>query len=359
MGLLDFLKRDERPEGLSAERATDYEAAERLLREYLKHSPMNAFYQQTKPESVKGGRAILESASGVQAAVVHQTLATARRGDWTMAYRLRPLFTALLRRHLPFEQAELCDMLRLLSDAGLNFTVLPTYAILKQAERFVEAHGLSLDLNANLVRLRESLMENNAESFKISTAINKMLGAAISFQIADSDEPWASIALADLAGMDAAERAKWEALLAHVVASEAARPSSKWLAEAKRLVESIGRDAFRERVLAWFGRFNLVLPAAMTLRQQSYEDYEESQRVGRLVTHNSGVLKGLVWCVRLFEDDEAFVRALGTLGETAFKKIPGYGARSAKAADQLTKDGFVKISNLLGGVLDWPETLVH
>lgn len=333
MGLLDFLKRDERPSGLSAERAADYEAAERLLREYLKHSPMNAFYQQTKPESVKAGRDILGSAPGVHAAVVHQTLATARRGDWTMAYRLRPLFTALLRRHLPFEEAELRDMLCLLSDAGLNFTVLPTYAILKQVERFVEAQGLSLALNANLVRLRESLVGTDAESFKICTAINKMLGAAASFQLADSGEPWASVALADLAGMTQDERAKWEALLAHALASEAAKPSSKWLAEAKRLTEAIEHETFRDRALAWLGRVNLVLPVTMTMHQQSYKDYEESQRVGRLVSHNSGVLKGLVWCARLFEDDETFVRALGTLGETAFKKSPGYGARSAKVGN--------------------------
>jgi phage shock protein E len=33
------------------------------------------------------------------------------------------------------------------------------------------------------------------------------------------------------------------------------------------------------------------------------------------------------------------------------------GARSASAAGQLTKAGFAHVSNLLGGVLDWPETL--
>ena len=33
------------------------------------------------------------------------------------------------------------------------------------------------------------------------------------------------------------------------------------------------------------------------------------------------------------------------------------GARSAKAADQLTTAGFAQVSNLLGGVLDWPDAL--
>ncbi len=33
------------------------------------------------------------------------------------------------------------------------------------------------------------------------------------------------------------------------------------------------------------------------------------------------------------------------------------GARSAKAADQLTTAGFVKVANMLGGVLDWTEPL--
>ena len=33
------------------------------------------------------------------------------------------------------------------------------------------------------------------------------------------------------------------------------------------------------------------------------------------------------------------------------------GARSVKAAAQLTTAGFAQVSNLLGGVLDWPDTL--
>ena len=35
------------------------------------------------------------------------------------------------------------------------------------------------------------------------------------------------------------------------------------------------------------------------------------------------------------------------------------GARSAKAAEQLTKAGFGQVHNMLGGVLDWPEQLVR
>jgi len=35
------------------------------------------------------------------------------------------------------------------------------------------------------------------------------------------------------------------------------------------------------------------------------------------------------------------------------------GARSTRAANQLTQAGFVHISNLIGGVLEWPEKLVR
>ncbi|MCC3151574.1 rhodanese-like domain-containing protein [Hymenobacter sp. BT770] len=35
------------------------------------------------------------------------------------------------------------------------------------------------------------------------------------------------------------------------------------------------------------------------------------------------------------------------------------GARSANAAGQLSAAGFAQVSNLLGGVLDWPEQLVR
>lgn len=35
------------------------------------------------------------------------------------------------------------------------------------------------------------------------------------------------------------------------------------------------------------------------------------------------------------------------------------GARSAKAAEQLAQAGFTHVTNMLGGVLDWPAPLVH
>lgn len=35
------------------------------------------------------------------------------------------------------------------------------------------------------------------------------------------------------------------------------------------------------------------------------------------------------------------------------------GARSAKAAEQLTKNGFAQVSNLLGGVIDCPNPLTR
>ena len=55
-----------------------------------------------------------------------------------------------------------------------------------------------------------------------------------------------------------------------------------------------------------------------------------------------------------------FARRVATLD----KAKPTYvycrsGARSAKAAEQLSKAGFGQVHNLLGGVLDWPEKLVR
>lgn len=55
-----------------------------------------------------------------------------------------------------------------------------------------------------------------------------------------------------------------------------------------------------------------------------------------------------------------FAQRVATLDKTQ----PTYvycrsGARSATAAGQLTTAGFAQVSNLLGGVLDWPEPLVR
>ena len=53
-----------------------------------------------------------------------------------------------------------------------------------------------------------------------------------------------------------------------------------------------------------------------------------------------------------------FAQRVAALDKTA----PTYvycrsGARSAKAAEQLAQAGFAHVTNMLGGVLDWPEPL--
>jgi len=53
-----------------------------------------------------------------------------------------------------------------------------------------------------------------------------------------------------------------------------------------------------------------------------------------------------------------FAHQIAALDKTALIHVYcRSGARSANAAEQLTRAGFAHVTNLLGGVLDWPEPL--
>ncbi|UYZ61256.1 rhodanese-like domain-containing protein [Hymenobacter latericus] len=120
--------------------------------------------------------------------------------------------------------------------------------------------------------------------------------------------------------------------------------------------------AFLLSFFAMFGLFQGAAPAyknlapaqfAAALRQPSAVLLD----VRRPDEFAAGHLPG---AVNLDVTGPDFARRVAVLDKTK----PTYvycrsGARSATAASQLTQAGFGQVSNLLGGVLGWPEKLVR
>ena len=118
-------------------------------------------------------------------------------------------------------------------------------------------------------------------------------------------------------------------------------------------------------LLSLFAMFNLFQGTAPAYKNLTPAQFSEALRqpgavlldVRRPDEFAAGHLPG---AVNIDVTSPDFARRVAALEKTQ----PTYvycrsGARSAKAAEQLTKAGFGQVHNMLGGVLDWPEQLVR
>ena len=115
-------------------------------------------------------------------------------------------------------------------------------------------------------------------------------------------------------------------------------------------------------LFAMFGLFQSTPPAHHDLTAAQFA--EGMRSVGTVLVdvrrpgeYAAGYIPGAVNIEVTAAD---FAQRLATLDKTK----PTYvycrsGARSAKAAAQLTAAGFTDVHNLLGGVLDWPQPLTR
>jgi hypothetical protein len=135
-------------------------------------------------------------------------------------------------------------------------------------------------------------------------------------------EEWADQAL-----KDAGDDTDWQALLAHVATATSARPTAKWDAPARALVETLGADRVRETALSWL---------ALVGRPRTFPltgwDYGPDVN-GAYDPYNADALRGLAWLLSLLPPHPDTARALGALVETSLKKVAGLGPRNPKVAN--------------------------
>ncbi|MCW3062033.1 MAG: hypothetical protein JWQ02_3854 [Capsulimonas sp.] len=287
-------------------------------------------YWNLKAQELEAGRTILSADPSFQIAVLLTALtvttALLSPEDRPLVYRLRPLVSALTRRALPYTDS---DLLRL-AQAAPNADCRAQPAIVRiLMERLGDDGELSAPMRDALETWSENMDEATADAAKLHMQLHDLLAGTKRAPVL-SGEPWGDSVLDNLAGMTAAERAQWNALLTHAMAADAAKPSAKWLNQARPLVEAIGQDAFLERLKAWTALFTAHHLPPNHEPEGAYERYLEWTRLSTLLNHNYSALKGLAWGCRLIENDARIPALLGDLADHALRKIPGHGPKSAK-----------------------------
>ncbi|OXS30800.1 DUF4132 domain-containing protein [Streptomyces sp. XY006] len=134
-------------------------------------------------------------------------------------------------------------------------------------------------------------------------------------------EAWADQALSE------ATTADWQALLRHALTATASKPTAKWDKGARALLDTLGTEAVRERVLPWLALVGR--PRTLPLERREWEPDVNSA----YDPYNATALRGLAWLLSLLPPDPGTARALGALVETSLKKVAGLGPRNPKVAN--------------------------
>lgn len=233
------------------------------------------------------------------------------------------LSAALLNSQPELSDAQLEELVQFCAaEGGTPGATLPVSEVLAARE---ERGSLPAPLVAAVEALHRGWSEAQASlGRKQLPLLERVLGRRSKATL-QPDDPWAAAAAGELATLSRDAQARWELLLAHTLEGEGARPTGKWLKAAAPLIETVGRDDFRSRVLRWFGRAGPRDPATVAAAPGLLPDT-------RISEHNATVLRGLVWAASTLDDTE-LCRAIGELGVSCFRKIPGVGAVSTRVGN--------------------------
>ena len=307
----------------------------RLLTDYLKEvGPCTGEWRKRQAKDYASGRAILAADEADQVGVLLATcrpLSSMRQLSLKILV-IQPLIQELFRRGITFSEPDFllfCQGVVEHSVSDFDFTAKRW--IVRSLEKAASEQPLSQMLRDSAALIEASLRDGSQTvgALKLIAAIQALLNGRAESPLHE-EEAWGAAVAADWRAMPGSpQKAAWLTLLTHALASDAARPSAKWLKEAKTNVDALGAQTARAQIAVWLEKYQATPLPRSEAPHGSYEEYEEEQRLMTHANHNYQAVKGLVWLCRLF-DDVPTARLVGDVALHSLKKIPGHGPKSAK-----------------------------
>jgi hypothetical protein len=326
--------------------------ARNLLVRYLDEA--TAWQQETgdRLNQSELGRALLDADPNLKVALILDAFDLALhhcRSSWAhhldpgyQEYkRIRRLWTVLqelLHPPLPFTNTDIVLTLHRIADIVRSGGYFRTYVgFLRYFEKHLADRAPDPDIRTALLRLQEAFGQKTgwhgagylyAEDRK-ALALVARLGAGIPEDVVELDrrDDWGALAGAALDELSGPDRERWLDLLRHAKSPIGTRPSKVWLSSARRRIDPCDESRFVELAVQWLGFLNV--PSRAT----TYSNGTPWPVPSAVICEgNADVLKGLIWCCTLV-DDEQIAHALVDAAEACFKKIPNVGARSVKVAN--------------------------
>lgn len=124
------------------------------------------------------------------------------------------------------------------------------------------------------------------------------------------------------------DQVNWFTLMQLAQKATGAKPTQKFLNEAKIIMDAIGSDKFKKVTQEWFLEI-INLKETITTHTQIYNKQEyHYNSIEFLSSPNVEILKGFVWMSSWYYDSNTII-TIGKLSERCFKKIPEKGPASA------------------------------
>jgi len=224
--------------------------------------------------------------------------------QWTTSYRFTcdhivPMLTvvnwAVARQHLPLPEA------------------------LRPLLRLLRSQCTDDDHYGNAVR-----HGNIAEH--LGAKLDSLLGNGV-WQLLVPCEHWTQLAVNELQALPGDQSEPWLALLRQAGTATAARPSAKWLKQARVRVADVGESPLRAALLRWFARLDAGRTGSLL-----FDRWNEIDDRARMSEGNATLLRGLLWMTPLLADSE-LTHALARVALSAYRKVRGIGARAPKVGN--------------------------
>jgi hypothetical protein len=245
---------------------------------------------------------------------------------------LENLAIELLRRNLELDSEQIATLISLAHKAP-SFRRTRSARIVDVVDKFVKKHGLTEPIRSNLEKFARMIAVNIDEK-----GTNRIANKALSICNGsdpkenpvklESGEAAGDQIIADCKLMATDESQLWNRVLNHAVSLTAVKPSTKWQTEAQKLLEQVGRENFSKHASRWLSLIGVRGTRAVpSVPPDHWTDPNEL-----ICATNAEVLKGIVWFLVSYSDDET-ARLLGTTADACFKKLKNHGARSPKIAN--------------------------
>lgn len=214
----------------------------------------------------------------------------------------------------------------------------PLAAFVKQ----IESNYSEIELPSKIKKILEEIIsfkkETNSYTYKDEVKLEEKIKSLLFKSENDKniikptyfigEDNFGNIGNTILDQMQKEDQQNWFTLMQLAQKATGAKPTQKFIAEAKITLDKIGSDTFNKITQEWFHEI-INLKEKITTHTQIYNKQEyQYNSVEFLSSPNVDILKGFVWMSSWYYDSNTII-TISKLCERCFKKIPEKGPASA------------------------------
>lgn len=215
-----------------------------------------------------------------------------------------------------------------------NVTYWPISQLLTQITRNFSADNLPDRVQQSLKNLKseiEAAKINTKDSAKIVDRIDSLLfkagndRSAVRPVLFVGDDGYAEFANPMINAVGPDEKPGWYKALAHAQKASGGKPTNKFLAQGKEIIQEIGPEKFKKMIVEWLDFISHLKERVKTHSYQyANNETREYNSYEFIAAPNLEMIKGLVWMCSQFDDTKT-LQTIAAVAERSFKKIPGVG----------------------------------